>query len=154
MVRMLAPSTAGMDSRKENRTENFRRNPRIMPAEMVVPDRDRPGTTATAWPTPTSRASNSVADLAPFFPRAMRSEKNRSRPVTSRAQPTKMVLLYRLSTWSLMGRMTKRGRVATIIITTIRSLGVKRWPDCRFSFETRRCTRCTSALRSFTMSFQ
>ena len=70
--RMLAPSTAGRDIRKEKRTAKARSKPRIMPTEMVVPERDRPGITARACPQPTMRASATVAFLAVLWPLAMR----------------------------------------------------------------------------------
>ena len=120
----------------------------------MVPDRERPGTTATAWPTPTSRASSMVADLGPFLPRAIRSEKKRMQPVTARAQPTKMVLPYSPSTLSLMGRMTNRGRVATMIIRISRPLGGSRFICLRFSRENTQAMRWKNSFTNATMSFQ
>ena len=154
MLMMFAPSTAGMDMRKENRTANFRLKPRVIPAAMVVPDRDRPGTTATACAQPTRSASSIVDDRAVLRPWAMRSEKKRMQPVASRAKPMKRVLPYRPSTLSLMGRITKSGRVARTIMTIIRPSGESRWTCARRLAENRQATSETNSRSSATMSFQ
>ena len=91
-LRRFAPSTAGRLRRKEYFFAKVRSRPVAMPAVMVVPERERPGITASAWPQPTIKASATVAFLAVLWPRAMRSEKNRINPVASRAQETMMEL--------------------------------------------------------------
>ena len=88
-VRMLAPRTAGMDSRKEKRTANFRSKPTKQPAVIVVPEREMPGQVAMAWAMPTSSTSSSLAlrsVLRPFFTRSL---ANSRKPVTIRAPATK-----------------------------------------------------------------
>ena len=52
--RRFAPSTAGMERKNENLTANVRSNPRSIPAEIVVPERDKPGTTAIICARPTT----------------------------------------------------------------------------------------------------
>ena len=74
--------------------------------------------------------------------------------MTSRAQPTKMVLLYSPSTLLLMGRITNRGRVATRIIKTIRPLGGKCFIFRRFSLEARAPSIWKNSLTMATMSLQ
>ena len=74
--------------RKEKRTANFRSRPQAIPAAMVLPDRDRPGRVATPWATPMSRASFSVALRAFLWPWAIRSDRKRTAPVSSRMQLT------------------------------------------------------------------
>lgn len=44
--RMLAPSMAGMERKKEYFTAKLLSKPQQSPQEMVVPDRERPGTVA------------------------------------------------------------------------------------------------------------
>ncbi len=90
---------------------------------MVVPDRERPGTTATAWAHAHQQSIQHGGRLGPFLAPAIRSEKKRMQPVTARAQPTKMVLPYSPSTLSLMGRMTNRGSVPKMISRISRPLG-------------------------------
>ena len=122
-LRILAPRMAGMDSRKEKRTANFRSKPRKQPAVMVVPEREMPGQVATAWATPTSRTSTMVAlfsVLRPFFTRSL---ANSRQPVTSSAVATKYMLSARPSTRSLMGSTTSSGRVPTMISRIIRRAG-------------------------------
>ena len=94
-----------------------------MPTEMVVPERERPGITASAWPQPTIKASATVAFLAVLWPRAMRSEKNRINPVASRAQETMMELENSWFTASCKNTITNRGTVAMMMSITIRRAG-------------------------------
>ena len=131
-LRMLAPSTAGMDSRKENRTANFRSKPTKHPEVMVMPDREMPGTVATAWLTPTATASSSDAVRSFFLPFFTRSLANNRKPVTIRAPPMNSMLLLRPRTLSLMGSTANSGRVPRMISRISRraggrGLGVDRW---------------------------
>ena len=48
---------AGTPSTNENRAAASRRKPENMPAVMVAPDRDTPGTSAAAWATPMANAA-------------------------------------------------------------------------------------------------
>ena len=118
--RMLAPSTAGRDMRKEKRTAKVRSKPRSIPAEMVIPAREIPGRVPTAWAQPTSRASTMVALRAFFRPLAIRSEKKSRKPVAMRAADTKVTLEKAASTTSFTSSTAKRGRVATMIMSTSR----------------------------------
>ena len=94
-----------------------------IPAEMVMPDREMPGRVPSAWAQPTRRASSTVAVRSVFRPRAIRSEKNRMKPVASRAKETKVTLDMAPSTRSLIGSTTNRGRVATMMSSTSRRAG-------------------------------
>ena len=114
---------AGRDRRKENRTAKLRSNPRIIPAEMVAPDREMPGIMATAWAQPTSSASVTVAFFAVLRPRASRSEKKRMKPVRSSIQDTGMELTKRASMAPLRNTITKRGNVPRMISITSRRAG-------------------------------
>ena len=91
-----------------------------MPAEMVQPERDRPGMVAMPWARPTSSTSFTVALRAVLRPVAIRSEQKRMQPVTSRAQLTNTGLLPRPSTYFFTGRMRNRGRVPTMTRKTRR----------------------------------
>ena len=75
ICRMLAPSTAGMDSKKAKRTANRRSKPLKQPMQMVMPDREMPGQVAMAWPAPTRRTSAMVAVRSFFRPLGTRSQK-------------------------------------------------------------------------------
>ena len=122
-LRMLAPRIAGMDSRKEKRTANFRSSPTKQPAVIVVPEREMPGQVAMACPTPTSSTSSKVAlfsVLRPFFTRSLAYS---STPVTIRAPATKYILSARPSTRSFTGSTTNSGNVPTMISRINRRAG-------------------------------
>ena len=123
IFRILAPSTAGMDSRNAKRTANRRSMPRKQPMEMVMPDREMPGHVAMACPAPTISTSAKVALFSVFLPLRMRSQPKSSAPVTSSAIPTKMVLLYSASTMWRKGRMTNSGSVPTMMSRISRRAG-------------------------------
>ena len=55
-----APAVTGMLIRKAKRTAPSRSSPARRPAVIVMPERDTPGCSATAWPTPISTASRRV----------------------------------------------------------------------------------------------
>src|SRR5919197_6131954 len=59
LIASYAPdsTTAGMESRNENRAAASRVRPRNSPAVIVVPERDAPGISARACAVPTARAS-------------------------------------------------------------------------------------------------
>ncbi len=88
----FAPSTAGMERKNEKRTANVRSNPRSSPAEIVVPDRDRPGTTAIICAKPMTIASESVMAFSVLLPWPKRSAASSRKPVTMSAKPMKNVL--------------------------------------------------------------
>jgi len=50
------PRIIGIARRKEKSIAAFRLNPRSMPATMVIPLRDVPGTSAIAWAMPINSA--------------------------------------------------------------------------------------------------
>ena len=56
--RSASPSTGGMTIRKENCAIRSFLLPKSSPVAMVVPDLDRPGSTATACPIPMMKACN------------------------------------------------------------------------------------------------
>ena len=121
-----------MDSRKENRTANFRSKPTKHPEVMVMPDREMPGTVAMAWPTPTATASSSDAVRSFFLPFFTRSLANSRKPVTTSAPPMNSMLLDSPSTLSLMGSTANSGSVPRMISKISlraggRGLGVDRW---------------------------
>ena len=74
MERMFAPRTAGRLIRKENFTAKSRRSPVAIPAVIVVPERERPGTTATHWHRPMISASNTVILRSVFLPGVILSD--------------------------------------------------------------------------------
>ena len=75
---------------------------------------------AQPWATPTSSTSRRVAFRAVLYPRAIWSERNRMQPVTSKAPQTNMGLLPKASTLSWIGSTRNRGRVPTMMSSTIR----------------------------------
>ena len=87
---------------------------------MVVPERERPGATATAWARPTTSACHQEMPLRELFILLMRpdstSDRHSSTAVTSRQKATVLRLSpKRISTLSLKNRPT----TATGIIDTI-----------------------------------
>ena len=84
---ILAPRTAGTDSRNENFTANFLSSPVAIPAVMVVPERERPGIVATHWHRPIISASEIVMLAAFFVPGFILSATNSIQPVSTRATP-------------------------------------------------------------------
>ena len=109
--------------RKENWAMTSRFTPLIRPTAMVVPDRDRPGATAQAWPRPTTKACRKEMPLRlsrgqTWNHRPKWSEKNSRAAVTSRQTAT--VVRFspkRLSTWSLKNMpTTKTGIIETQIL--------------------------------------
>ena len=58
-------TTAGIDSRNENRAAASRVSPRNSPAVIVVPDRDAPGISASACAVPTTTASVVLISSSP-----------------------------------------------------------------------------------------
>ena len=58
-------TTAGTESRNENRAAASRVSPRNSPAVIVVPDRDAPGISASACAVPTTTASMVVSSSSP-----------------------------------------------------------------------------------------
>ena len=87
--------------------------PLSRPVEMVVPERDRPGSTAQAWPRPTTKAGQKLMPLRLSFIAACtrtesQSDKVRSRAVTSRHTPTTRIELKAASTWSLKNMRSRR----------------------------------------------
>ena len=87
----FAPTTAGMDSKNENFTAKLRSKPRSIPALIVVPERESPGTTATACARPTTIASAEVELRSSLLPCPMRSAANSKKPVMTNAKPIKNV---------------------------------------------------------------
>ena len=87
----FAPTTAGMDSKNENFTAKLRSKPRSMPKLIVVPERDSPGTTATACARPTTSASAVVELRSSLLPCPMRSAAKSRKPVRINAKPMKNV---------------------------------------------------------------
>ena len=88
-----------------------------------MPLREMPGMVARAWPTPTSRASTSVALRSVLWPRRTRSQANSRKPVTTRAMPMNTMLSPRACTFLWMGKMANRGSVPTMISNIIRRAG-------------------------------
>ena len=55
----------GTERRKLKRAAASREKPSSMPVVMVLPDRDVPGTSASAWPTPMASAEPAVMSSRP-----------------------------------------------------------------------------------------
>ena len=78
----------GSDMINANRTENSREKPRNRPVHIVVPERDRPGSTAKHWPMPTINASSQVASFSVLCFFGAFSDRNRIAAVTRSISPT------------------------------------------------------------------
>ena len=63
-----APKIAGIDNIKLNLAANSLSKPILRPAAIVVPERERPGNTAHAWPNPINNASFLPTLLKLIFP--------------------------------------------------------------------------------------
>ena len=88
----FAPSTAGRLRRKEYFIAKFLSRPVAMPAVMVVPERERPGSVATHWHRPITSASRKRMFFSVRLPGVILSETNSMQPVNSRATPMKGVM--------------------------------------------------------------
>ena len=81
-----APPTAGTDSRNENAAASRTPIPRHSAATTVAPEREIPGTIATAWARPTTTALPGPG--RPAGPRASAARAvHTTQPVTSSATP-------------------------------------------------------------------
>ena len=63
---MLAPITTGSDIRNERRKARVSSNLRSNRVDIVVPERDKPGSVASPWASPTMIASRNFICLANF----------------------------------------------------------------------------------------
>ena len=75
-----APAMVGMESRKEKRAEASRLNPIISPAVMVMPEREVPGISASAWATPMNSTSFQVRPCSSRARRPRRSAYHSNSP--------------------------------------------------------------------------
>ena len=138
MSRKASPSMGTSTIRNENSATLLRDAPLRSPDDMVVPERESPGITATAWPRPITSACPKVISfpsvtpdlpsVSPDLPSVTLSlpkglalsDRNSSNAVTIRAQPTTSSELKSSSTLSLK----KKPTMATGIIDTT-SLAMK-----------------------------
>ena len=74
---------------KENATASSRLSPRIMPADIVEPERETPGSGArNAWVAPTMSASEYFISPAVFLPAGALSAKNSNAAVMRKHIPS------------------------------------------------------------------
>ena len=78
---------AGMERMKEYLTANFRSRPQKVQAEIVVPERERPGSVANPCATPIRMPSPQLTSFGIFQQFSTRSERKRRRPVIRRQIP-------------------------------------------------------------------
>ena len=78
---------------------------------MVVPERDRPGSTAKHWPMPTISASSQVAFFSVLCFFGAFSDRNRIAAVTRSISPTTRDEENAPSILLLIGRMANIGRI-------------------------------------------
>ena len=114
--------------RKENCAITSLLTPQSRPVAMVVPERERPGATANAWPMPTAKAcrydiplrTSVPPEAAGDFLPPKRSDRKSSRAVTSRQHATTVRLSpNKASTLSLNSRPTRAtGTIDTTSLNT------------------------------------
>src|SRR5512139_2529984 len=112
----VAPSIAGLESRKENFPESSRSRPQKSPMEIVAPDREIPGIMAIPWAMPMKMVSYHTI-LPNGFPSFLAKRVNQStNPVIISIPPTSLGSEKKDSNQSLK-RMPMRpvGMVARMI---------------------------------------
>jgi hypothetical protein len=85
-------TTAGIESRNENLAAVGRSRPRNRPAEIVAPDLDTPGTSASVCAEPITTASRSPRSVIRRSLRPVRSATSRTRPNRISVAPIKVRL--------------------------------------------------------------
>ena len=88
-----------------------------------MPDRDTPGSVASAWPMPPNSASSHVALRSVLRPFRTPSHTNSSSPVKISAPPTKNILSLRPCTALRMGSTANSGSVPTMMSRINRRAG-------------------------------
>ena len=107
-----APKIIGIDNKNENLDAVFVSNPENNPADIVDPDLDIPGNTATAWNNPITKLFFKFNSLLLFFANLV---KNNTKLVIINAMPTNKILENNPSNLSFIKKPINAAGIDAII---------------------------------------